>query len=413
MIDLVQLISIPQATNEADLGLQDNSDDSNLSGNTAFMAILAHLLINESDLPGVEEANLKTINEDNELVLSSGQNEKQSSEDTLVVSEELERFTPKPFEKIERLMEDNLQLAWFNIPSFEPPQVNMELSREERTPLSLKNAAAEFNLAEMAGTQLDPEIGNTSGLIESESSKGIIPFINQQGLDNGFLTAGSPDDSVVGSKQQTAETAPIQPAVYGDAFASNLVKSSDNLLAFSAHASDEPTTDEVSNTTSTQSLAANQSAVESTIPVAAKKMIDLPSNISNSDWGEQFNQQIVWLGQQKIKTAIIKLNPQELGPLEVNIKMVKDTANLNITAHTMQVRDLIEQALPRLREMMMEQGVTLSQVNVESNNNQHQGHYQPRENWSVSPDEGREDAVVTSLDGAKINNTKGIIDYFA
>lgn len=107
---------------------------------------------------------------------------------------------------------------------------------------------------------------------------------------------------------------------------------------------------------------------------------------------------------------MIKLNPQELGPLEVNIKLVKDVASVNITTHTTQVRDLIEQSLPRLREMMSEQGVNLSQVNIESNSHQRNPSTQTYEATTSEPENNEEPLLLTSLTPP---HNKGIVDYFA
>ncbi|CDZ79106.1 Flagellar hook-length control protein [Legionella massiliensis] len=137
--------------------------------------------------------------------------------------------------------------------------------------------------------------------------------------------------------------------------------------------------------------------------------IALKTNITSSDWSEQFNQQIIWLGQQKIKTAIIKLNPEDLGPIEVKIDLVKDETKLNIRTDTPEVGNLIEQAIPRLREMMTLQGLNLLEVNIESNANQRhssQQEYTPR---SIKESEGDNPSPVEER--TKIST--GLIDYFA
>ncbi|WP_019216723.1 flagellar hook-length control protein FliK [Legionella tunisiensis] len=116
-------------------------------------------------------------------------------------------------------------------------------------------------------------------------------------------------------------------------------------------------------------------------------------------------------GPTKIKSATIKLNPPELGPLEVSIKVVKEAATVNITTHSVSVRDLIEQALPRLRDMMAEQGINLSQVNIESNSNHRQQSPQYDEKIRFDHDINDEQVLATTPLTGRIK--KSLIDYFA
>ena len=148
-------------------------------------------------------------------------------------------------------------------------------------------------------------------------------------------------------------------------------------------------------------------------PNSQVQTLDITVPLSQNEWGDQFNQQIIWLGQQKIKSALIKLNPQELGPLEINLKIDKQAAQLNINSHSVHVRDALDQAIPRLREMMAEQGVNLTDVNIEANTkNQDQSNpQQPTElyNHFDSQDESNSELQAIQIKAV----SKGIIDYFA
>ncbi|ARH00326.1 flagellar hook-length control protein FliK [Legionella micdadei] len=137
--------------------------------------------------------------------------------------------------------------------------------------------------------------------------------------------------------------------------------------------------------------------------------MELTQNLADPDWGDHFNQQILWLGQQKIKAAIIKINPQELGPLEVSVNVKKDDATVNITLLRAQIHEVIENAIPRLREMMAEQGLNLIQVNIESNQqrqNSQQWHNTLLENIDTNEVEASEEPI-------KIIESRNLVDYFA
>lgn len=137
--------------------------------------------------------------------------------------------------------------------------------------------------------------------------------------------------------------------------------------------------------------------------------MELTQNLADPDWGDHFNQQILWLGQQKIKAVIIKINPQELGPLEVSVNVKKDDATVNITLQRAQIHEVIENAIPRLREMMAEQGLNLIQVNIESNQqrqNSQQWHNTLLENIDTNEVEASEEPI-------KIIESRNLVDYFA
>ncbi len=78
--------------------------------------------------------------------------------------------------------------------------------------------------------------------------------------------------------------------------------------------------------------------------------------------GEKINQML----SKNIQKAEIQLEPANLGRLKIQIQVGQDQqASLQFIAQVGQTRDLVEQALPRLREMLANQGITLGQTQVE------------------------------------------------
>ena len=81
-------------------------------------------------------------------------------------------------------------------------------------------------------------------------------------------------------------------------------------------------------------------------------------------WGEKLGGRIVMLASSQLQTAEIRLTPAELGPLRVRVSIDDGLANVTIHAQHSVTREAIEQALPRLREMMAESGLSLGQTDV-------------------------------------------------
>lgn len=82
------------------------------------------------------------------------------------------------------------------------------------------------------------------------------------------------------------------------------------------------------------------------------------------DWNEALGERVTWMAGNKLQNAELKLNPAELGPVRVQISIDDGNATVNFTAQHPLTRDAIEQALPRLREMLADQGLSLQNANV-------------------------------------------------
>lgn len=74
----------------------------------------------------------------------------------------------------------------------------------------------------------------------------------------------------------------------------------------------------------------------------------------------------------------IRMHPEELGHLELELVVNKDGVRAHIQAQTIQVRDILEKHIFRLREGFEQQGLNLQEVTVSVNSEQHHGpgHFQ-------------------------------------
>ncbi|PPT94970.1 flagellar hook-length control protein FliK [Xanthomonas arboricola] len=71
-----------------------------------------------------------------------------------------------------------------------------------------------------------------------------------------------------------------------------------------------------------------------------------------------------WLAEQKIGHAHIKVTPNEMGPVEVRLHLDGDKVNASFTAANADTRQALEQSLPRLRDMLGQNGFQLGQADV-------------------------------------------------
>ncbi len=81
-------------------------------------------------------------------------------------------------------------------------------------------------------------------------------------------------------------------------------------------------------------------------------------------WDQGVGDKLVWMASQKHQVAELRLNPPELGPMKVTLTLQDGTASAQFASAHAVVRDAIETALPRLREMLAESGITLGNASV-------------------------------------------------
>ncbi len=106
------------------------------------------------------------------------------------------------------------------------------------------------------------------------------------------------------------------------------------------------------------------------LPWAAPTLISIP--VGEAGWDRAFSQRVTWVATTDQQSARIELNPPNLGPLEVRINLHQDQASAVFSSPHGAVRDAIEAALPKLREMLAESGLTMGSVNVSAQFSQQQ-----------------------------------------
>lgn len=86
--------------------------------------------------------------------------------------------------------------------------------------------------------------------------------------------------------------------------------------------------------------------------------------VADAQWGDSLGQRVIWMTENGMGRAEIRLNPAELGPLNVSVTMSNDEAKVAFTVQHGATRELVEAALPRLREMFAAQGLELTDASV-------------------------------------------------
>ena len=109
----------------------------------------------------------------------------------------------------------------------------------------------------------------------------------------------------------------------------------------------------------------NSGPANSATAAALPSQASLSTPVQSQAWPNQLGQQLVQFARQGGEQRIeMRLNPAELGPLSVTLKMSEQGAQAQFLSAHAPVRQVLEQAIPQLREALAEQGITLGETSV-------------------------------------------------
>jgi len=133
--------------------------------------------------------------------------------------------------------------------------------------------------------------------------------------------------------------------------------------------------------------------------------------VGSQEWGNALGQRVVWMAGREQQVAELHLNPPDLGPLQVVLSVSNDQASAQFFSHHAVVREAVEAALPQLRQMLADNGITLGQASVSADTSSRQadsGHEQRgRPGGAALPDDPASSRPRT------LKFREGMVDTFA
>jgi flagellar hook-length control protein FliK len=101
--------------------------------------------------------------------------------------------------------------------------------------------------------------------------------------------------------------------------------------------------------------------------------LDIQPQLNNAAWARVMSSRVVWMAREGVQQAELRLNPAHLGPVEVRLSMQNEQTSVTFIASNAAARDALEQALPRLRESFIENGLALNHAEVSHQEQSSQG----------------------------------------
>ena len=149
---------------------------------------------------------------------------------------------------------------------------------------------------------------------------------------------------------------------------------------------------------------------------------DKAVNIHKPEGQQQLNEKIRWMVNARNTMAEIRLDPPEMGSMQVRVNVAGDAASVSFVVQSQQAKEALADAMPKLRDMLSEQGIELgdAQVRKDNSSGNENGQQLAENNGSRNgagnrgENEGLEDIDETRIIEQSVTRAaKGGIDFYA
>ncbi len=207
--------------------------------------------------------------------------------------------------------------------------------------------------------------GLTDGLAKELAA---ISAVLQQGPGKGTAEASAPVTGLAGSSGAAEEGFAVLPLptvgrATGQASGDQAEAAVPSAQGGGFAAATQAALDKPANP---QAPAAISNAGHPSAPGAASGGLALPiaHPVGSPGWGQEVGNRIVWMASRNESQAELVLTPPQMGRVSVSITVTGDQAAASFASANPAVREALEAALPRLREILAEAGIQLGQAQV-------------------------------------------------
>lgn len=139
--------------------------------------------------------------------------------------------------------------------------------------------------------------------------------------------------------------------------------------------------------------------------------------VGTKGWDNVLSNRIMWMVGNQTQQASVHISPRHLGPMDIQVSIQNDQASVSFVAQNAVVKEALEAAIPRLREMFADNNMQL--VNVDVGQRDSSGQPGFREAGSGAPfaakgQAGWEgDGLPEEADPVRTLITSGLVDDYA
>ncbi|WP_437613908.1 flagellar hook-length control protein FliK [Erwinia sp. V71] len=380
MITLPTLPTTATASSDAGVDATATGDSLLAAGETPkeFLTLLGNRLLSLVQQSGTDKAQLKTdaasdkeetpAGELNALLAALEQPETLNSLlQTENVKGDSKSADDKDSSKIKDLTDSDMQtlqalFAMLPQNSVQPLTANAsqsqlqssisDLSKSANSQLNALSAALNSLNGKTAATDSDATINDDAGA-KLASASSVVDSKNAS-LVSPVLTSSNSETSST-SSTSSASTA-LQQAL------SSMSKEENKEQTVSPSSVTTLSTAAAAVAGSTTAISTPTASATTQTPATSQ----LNAQLGSPEWQQALSQQVLMFTRNGQQNAELRLHPQDLGSIQISLKLDNDQAQLSMVSGHSQVRAALEAALPQLRTALAESGINLGQSNVSS-----------------------------------------------
>lgn len=160
-----------------------------------------------------------------------------------------------------------------------------------------------------------------------------------------------------------------------------------------------------------------QAVLDNAHALAGHSAEKLTPRVGSPGWDQALGQKVVWMVAGAQQSASLSLNPPDLGPLQVVLNVNNAQATATFVSAQPEVRQALETAMPKLREMLGDAGIQLGQTTVSTGMpNQNGGPGEQQNKPSSRGFDGggdTDDMSIRAIRTHTLTGGQGLVDTFA
>lgn len=163
-----------------------------------------------------------------------------------------------------------------------------------------------------------------------------------------------------------------------------------------------------------------QQSIAGALAATTGAAADIPARLGTAQWDQAIGQRMIWMAAGAQHSASLTLSPPELGPLQITLSLNNAQASATFISAQPDVRQALEAAMPRLREMLGDAGIQLGQTSVNAGNPQQQPGFAQQDSGSGrqrhdggADNASSEPALAPTLPDVPLRSGRGLVDTFA
>jgi len=261
---------------------------------------------------------------------------------------------------------------------------------------------------------------NTQPTGESSAAISLNTLLSSSGIKNA-PTADTRTNSTIA----TDNTVALDSA----ATAKNTPVTTDSPVeakAFTISSTENGNRDATANNTTTASALTTPTFSTATVATPASAQIAVPvapqisAQLGSQEWQQAVSQHITLFTRQGQQSAELRLHPEDLGQIQISMKLDDNQAQLQMVSAHSHVRAALEATLPNLRIALAESGIQLGQSSISSESSagqqqQQSGQQQQQASRSggTFPSMGDADSLAVPASVQRLASGNNAVDIFA